>query len=147
MTQPDTDPDLDRLAQTLREMTLSFVRATRSPSMSRTAAATLGRLERHGAARVTDLARAEVATQPAMTGLVQRLEQSGLVARRPDPDDARASLIEITDTGRAALAARRAEQDAVIAGRLGALPPDQLDALRAVAPVLTTLTQEIHADR
>lgn len=138
--------DLGRLARVLRDMTLSFVRATRSPGLSRTAAGTLSRLERHGATRVTDLARAEVATQPAMTGLVQRLEQAGLVARRPDPEDARASLVDITDEGRAALADRRAEQDAAIVSRLAALPSDQLDALRAVVPVLVTLTQETHAD-
>ncbi|GER24322.1 hypothetical protein NCCP1664_28170 [Zafaria cholistanensis] len=34
---------------------------------------------------------------------VAELESSGMVVRRPDPDDARAQLLELTDAGRAAV--------------------------------------------
>ncbi|MCZ4096400.1 MULTISPECIES: MarR family winged helix-turn-helix transcriptional regulator [Streptomyces] len=34
-----------------------------------------------------------------VTRMVQRLEQSGLVTRRPDPDDGRAVLVEATEAG------------------------------------------------
>ncbi|MCM2419354.1 MarR family transcriptional regulator [Streptomyces sp. RKAG293] len=36
-----------------------------------------------------------------VTRMVQRLEQSGLVTRRPDPDDGRAVLVEATEDGHA----------------------------------------------
>ncbi|MEU3460194.1 MarR family transcriptional regulator [Streptomyces sp. NPDC006733] len=36
-----------------------------------------------------------------VTRMVQRLEQSGLVTRRPDPDDGRAVLVEATGAGHA----------------------------------------------
>lgn len=40
----------------------------------------------------------------AMTGLVDRMERSGLVERRPDPDDGRAQRVHLTDKGREARA-------------------------------------------
>lgn len=39
--------------------------------------------------------------QPAtITKMLQRMERSGLVARKPDPDDARSSLLYLTDKSR-----------------------------------------------
>lgn len=38
----------------------------------------------------------------SVTGLVKRLERDGLLERYPDPDDARARRVRITDGGRAA---------------------------------------------
>jgi len=38
----------------------------------------------------------------AMTGLVDRMERSGLVERRSDPDDGRAQRLHLTDAGREA---------------------------------------------
>ena len=74
-----TQPDLDELARGLREFAAGFVRSTRADSLSRTASSTLSWLVREGATRITTLADREAVTQPAMTGLVQRLELAGLV--------------------------------------------------------------------
>ena len=38
---------------------------------------------------------------PTMSKAIQRMERAGLVARREDPEDARVSLISLTDRGRA----------------------------------------------
>ncbi|HYF27797.1 MAG TPA: MarR family transcriptional regulator [Baekduia sp.] len=46
------------------------------------------------------LARAVLLSPAAMTNRVDRLEARGLVRRRPDPDDRRASLVELTAKGR-----------------------------------------------
>jgi DNA-binding MarR family transcriptional regulator len=48
------------------------------------------------------LARAFQVTKGAMTNTVQRLEAQGFVKIDADPKDARAKLVEITDTGRRA---------------------------------------------
>ncbi|KQY59461.1 hypothetical protein ASD11_07820 [Aeromicrobium sp. Root495] len=132
--------ETDRLARALRELAVSFVRAGSTAGLSRTAAATLGRLERDGDHRITDLATDEGITQPAMTGLVQRLEQAGHVTRRADPADGRASLISITPTGLDALRTRRAEQDAVVAARLEHLSPEQRARLSDALEAIETLT-------
>src|SRR5919197_3141058 len=71
--------------------------------LSRTATSVLALLRDTGARRVTDLAAAEAVAQPTMTTLVGRLERQGLVTRGPDPSDARAVLVALTDDGREAL--------------------------------------------
>ncbi len=48
-----------------------------------------------------------------MTGRLDRLEAAGLVVRRPDPDDRRGSLVELTAEGHAK--ADRAIEDLVAA--------------------------------
>jgi DNA-binding MarR family transcriptional regulator len=40
-------------------------------------------------------------SQPGLSRLVQRMEQAGLVERRPDPDDGRATTLVATRAGRA----------------------------------------------
>ena len=50
--------------------------------------------------RMGDLARRGRLSKQTMTELVRRLERSGLVERRADPDDGRASQIFLTDRSR-----------------------------------------------
>jgi DNA-binding MarR family transcriptional regulator len=57
-------------------------------------------LEREGPTRISALAAAAGLSQPAMTGLVGRLHQDGLVNRLNDPHDGRATLVGITPSGR-----------------------------------------------
>src|ERR1700683_3509149 len=76
--------------------------------LSLTAAATLATLERSGPSRLTSLAVKEGVTQPAMTQLIARLPESGLVSRAAAPADGRVVQVRVTDEGRAMLARRRA---------------------------------------
>jgi DNA-binding MarR family transcriptional regulator len=48
---------------------------------------------------VTSLAGLLGVDTPTVTRKVQQLERLGYVAREPDPDDGRASLIRLTDSG------------------------------------------------
>jgi DNA-binding MarR family transcriptional regulator len=133
-------PDLDHLAQSLREFAGGLLRTTRTDSLSRAAASTLSWLSREGAMRITTLAERESVTQPAMTGLVKRLEAAGLVTRKADARDGRVALIDITPLGRRTLERRRATQDAAIIDRLEGLSPDELAALEAALPALGNVT-------
>lgn len=47
------------------------------------------------------LLRATLVTSGTMTNRIDRLEQAGLVRRRPDPEDRRGVLVSLTDDGRA----------------------------------------------
>jgi DNA-binding MarR family transcriptional regulator len=69
----------------------------------------LDRAEPAGRLRLAELqARMRVRySQPGLSRLVQRMEADGTVARRPDPDDGRATVLELTAAGRRRL--RRAE--------------------------------------
>jgi DNA-binding MarR family transcriptional regulator len=135
-------PDLDHLAGGLREFALALLRSTRADSLSRTAASTLSWLSREGATRITTLADREAVTQPAMTGLVQRLEASGLVIRKSDVRDGRVALIDITPLGRETVERRRTAQDSIIIDRLAGLSPDELAALKAALPALYNITEQ-----
>src|SRR5260370_15862277 len=101
---------LERLIGLFRSLSLP-------DGLSLTAAATLATLERSGPRRLTSLAVQEGVTQPAMTQLIARLQDSGLVCRDADPADARVVQVRLTDQGREMLALRRA----VRADRLAAL--------------------------
>ena len=70
-------------------------------------ATVLGRLDRCGSASTSELAVAERMRPQSMAQTVAELETEGLVARRPDAEDRRRALVELTDAGRAALEADR----------------------------------------
>ncbi|MGY1831157.1 MarR family winged helix-turn-helix transcriptional regulator [Geodermatophilus sp. SYSU D01180] len=57
-----------------------------------------------GALRMSDLADAVMLSRSGLTRLVERLERTGLLTRRPAAHDARATLASITDAGLARLA-------------------------------------------
>jgi len=107
--------------------------------LSLTAAATLATLERSGPARLTWLATREGVTQPAMTQLVARLEDAGLVGRAADPADGRVVQVRITADGRAMLAGRRAVRAERLAGLLERLSPDEQEVLAAALPAMDAL--------
>jgi DNA-binding MarR family transcriptional regulator len=133
--------DLDRV--------VGLYRSLSQPSpMSLTAAATLATLERTGPSRLTALAVREGVSQPAMTQLITRLEDSGLVRRAADPTDGRVVLVAITDEGRATLASRRAMRAGKLAAILAQLPPDHRAALTAALPALAALAAlgNVHRD-
>jgi DNA-binding MarR family transcriptional regulator len=48
----------------------------------------------------TELAKHRMMTSGGMTAALDRLERKGLVARVPNPDDRRGSLVRLTDSGR-----------------------------------------------
>jgi DNA-binding MarR family transcriptional regulator len=49
--------------------------------------------------RLRDLRRQVLLTQPSVSRLVDRLVERGLVGKCPEPDDARGSLVRLTDEG------------------------------------------------
>jgi DNA-binding MarR family transcriptional regulator len=99
--------------------------------------AVLGRLDREGPASTSDLAAAERMRPQSMAQTVRDLESAGLVSRRPDPDDGRRALVELTLEGRERLLAARAHRE----GWLGELFEREFTAaeretLRAALPLL-----------
>jgi DNA-binding MarR family transcriptional regulator len=107
--------------------------------LSLTSAATLASLERLGPVRLTALAAREGVTQPAMTQLIARLEQQGLVERAADPDDGRVVHVQITGAGRDLLAGRRATRAERISSLLAMLSQADRDALIAALPAMNAL--------
>jgi DNA-binding MarR family transcriptional regulator len=67
----------------------------------------LSGVARTGPTSATRLASAIGLDRTATTRYATRLESAGLLRRTPDPDDARATHLELTGEGRAAVAAAR----------------------------------------
>ncbi len=65
-------------------------------------------LKRHGTLRLSDLSDHLHIAARSTTEVVDALESRDLVERRPDPDDRRATLVEVTDHGTSILDAIRA---------------------------------------
>jgi DNA-binding MarR family transcriptional regulator len=111
--------------------------------LSTSAGFAMNRVCREGPIRLTALAAKEGVTQPAMTGLVQRLERQGLLTRLADPADGRAALIGITSKGGALLDERRRLRQERLARLLATLTPEEESVLwlaaRVAAPVLQRL--------
>lgn len=61
--------------------------------------------------RMSEIAEKLVLSRGGTTKVIDRLEELGHVTRRPDPDDRRATLVEITDSGRRARADARTVVD------------------------------------
>jgi DNA-binding MarR family transcriptional regulator len=125
------------------ERLLSLLRwLTPRDGLSLTAAATLATLDRSGPCRLTLLAANEGVTQPAMTQLVARLEDAGLVTRTQDPNDRRVVAVGITAEGSARLAQRRAARAGQLTGMLARLSPQDQAALAAALPAMQALTSQ-----
>jgi DNA-binding MarR family transcriptional regulator len=82
-----------------------------------------------GPMRIGELAQSEQVEPPTMTRLVDGLERDGLVARGPDPQDARAVQVRVTETGTRTLDEGRAARITTLAGTLRSLSPTDLRAL------------------
>ena len=79
-----------------------------------------------------DLARIADLSSGAMTNRLDRLEEARLVRRRPDPDDRRGVLVELTDKGRRLwekAVGTQAEKEALLAAALTKRELEQLNGL------------------
>jgi DNA-binding MarR family transcriptional regulator len=129
------------------ERLIGLLRSLNPPSgLSLTAAAALATLERSGPCRLTWLAAWAGVTQPAMTQLVARLEEAGLVARAADPADGRVVQVRLTDEGRETVARRRAARAGRLADLLAELSPNERDALAAALPAMDALASAQQAE-
>jgi DNA-binding MarR family transcriptional regulator len=103
-------------------------------------ASVLGRLDRCGAKSVSDLALAERVRPQSMAQTVADLETDGFVTRRPDPDDRRRALVELTDEGLTRLQADRAARDGWLARAIAdKLSPADQDTLESAVELLRRL--------
>lgn len=111
--------EIPALATNLRETLIRVVRRMRAepgPPIARMAI--LNRLDRTTGAGISDLAAAERMRPQSMAQAVRELEDDGLVSRRPDPDDRRRVVIELTADGRETLRVTGERRDTWLAGVL-----------------------------
>ena len=109
---PVREPPTAVLAHELRETLGRVIRRLRAePGLSTSRMAVLGHLDRNGRSNISALAAREHMRPQSMAETVHDLETAGLVSRRPDPDDGRRAIIELTDTGLDELKTTRARRE------------------------------------
>jgi DNA-binding MarR family transcriptional regulator len=104
--------DAALLASELRVVLGQLMRRLRAEHrFSLTHGVVLGRLDREGSSSISDLAAAERVRPQSMAQTVSDLERDELITRRPDPDDGRRALLELTAEGRTTLEADRRQRE------------------------------------
>lgn len=96
--------------------------------------------------RIGDLAALGGVTQPGMSQLVSRLESAGLVERTRSDEDARVTLVEITDEGRNALDRVNRERNRVLGVHLERLSDEEVRRIRDGLSPLSSLAQDVVRD-
>ena len=131
------------LAHDLRETLGKLVRRVRlEPGPPTHILTVLGRLDREGPAGVSDLAAAQKMRPQSMAQTVREMESSGLVSRRPDPDDGRRAFVELTAEGRKRLKAARAAREDWLAQALEReLDASQRETVREALSLLARVAE------
>ncbi|MDT0305411.1 MarR family transcriptional regulator [Streptomyces sp. DSM 44917] len=136
-------PEDAAAVNTLRVAAQRLNRRMRHLSVDRTLTlselSALGTLDRCGAMTPGELARKEHVQPPSMTRIITLLQERGLVALRPHPDDRRQKLVAATDQAEAMLKASRGKRNAWLAELAEGLDEDEWATLRAAAPILHKL--------
>jgi DNA-binding MarR family transcriptional regulator len=145
---PTTPAPADTQADLAAHLRLSVTRLARrlrqqaDVDASPTQLAALATVEHRGPITLGDLAAAERVQPPTITAAVGRLEQQGLVVRRPDRADKRVVRVAVTAAGRRLLARNRSLKTAFLARRLDTLDPSERATLEDAAVLLDRLLDE-----
>jgi DNA-binding MarR family transcriptional regulator len=141
---------LDEIAEALPQRASAISRlflAHTTVELSRTEANVMRALSERPR-RITDLALAEGVTQPAMTLLVNRLEERGWVRRSEDPADRRAVLVCMSESGARVFEQLRTEYRALLHEEMALLDDDEVEVLARATEVLDGLVDRLsRADR
>jgi DNA-binding MarR family transcriptional regulator len=135
--------DVARLRIALGRISRFLDRQSRGDRLTRTQASVLASVVRLGPIRLSELADIEGVNPTMLSRIVAKLEDAGLLRRRPDPADGRAVLVEATDLGRTEQRRLRAERTELLTARLAALPSAQATELLAALPALESLADEL----
>jgi DNA-binding MarR family transcriptional regulator len=136
--------DLDRLATVIEDFNAVFIRLPSVHRLNFSALSVLHSLSRAGPMRLTDLLATEQIKQPALTSLVSKLEETGLVSRRPDPSDGRAALLSVTSAGEMVVRSRHADRVAMLARLTDRLEDRDWAVLADAQEVLSRLVSIAH---
>jgi DNA-binding MarR family transcriptional regulator len=135
------ESDDDRpLASRLRLAVVRLNRRLRaqrtSSSVTLTQYSALSSLKKCGAMTPGELAAKEVVQPPSMTRVIAALEEAGYVSRRPHPTDGRQSIVELTESGDALVAADISAREAWLDKRLAGLTKAERDTLAEAAEII-----------
>ena len=105
-------------------------------------ASVLSRLDREGPQTTSALAAAERVRPQSMAQTLADLEAEELISRRPDPEDRRQVLIELTARGNERVAESRGRREDWLAAAITAeLSPEEQRTLLSAVPLLQRVSR------
>jgi DNA-binding MarR family transcriptional regulator len=145
MTSIDVDLSTHDAAVRLRLVLARLTRALRqqgSTGLTLGQVSALATVEQWGPMRMSSLAHHESVGASVATRMVASLEELHLVQRAEDPDDRRASLVELSPAGRDLLDGLRFERTIGLSARLERLSAKERGRIEAVLPILEKLARD-----
>lgn len=121
----------DALAQLMMTVGRRFRARLDGDAVDPSQAALLYTLKTRGALRLADIADAMKLDASTVSRHVHQLGERGFVDRGPDPEDGRASIITLTEDGRAGLKASFEQRRAILAEAIADWSDDEREQLRA----------------
>lgn len=144
--------EIDDIATSLRSSASRLTRRLRAEAghaeFSTAEVDVIRALVERGSATTSELARLTGVRPQSMSATVAALEKAGVAARRPDPDDARASRVFLTAAGEEAiLAGRAAKQSWLTAAMTARLTADERETLAAASALIERMLQPDDTER
>lgn len=99
--------------------------------------------EKHGPARMSDLASFCGLNPTMLSRMVPKLEQAGFLRREADPKDGRVWRVEATKKARTLLEQVRTERNDALSTLLDELDDGEREAIAAATPVLEKLAERL----
>ncbi|MFJ9852222.1 MarR family winged helix-turn-helix transcriptional regulator [Streptomyces sp. NPDC101150] len=145
---PDQDAELaGRLRAVIQHLLPLLRRQSVHGDLTPSRLTALAVLSAHGPLRISDFAaRMNIALSTA-SRMVDLLDGCGWLARRPDPEDQRASLISLNDDGQRLLCAVRRETTGILAAEIAGLAADHRRLLCDALPALEELAERAQRPR
>lgn len=143
------DRDIERPDETAARLRLVMLRLSRalrrqgSKALSPSQVSALASVDEFGPLRISALAAIESVGAPVATRVVASLEELDLLRRTEDPEDKRASLVELSDHGKEVLAELWSERTIGLSARLERLTRAERVRLERALPALEKLAREI----
>jgi DNA-binding MarR family transcriptional regulator len=135
-----------RLRAVIGKLSRRLSASARGSGLTQTQLSALGVIARLGPIRVSDLAEIEHVNPTMLSRVLAHLDEAGLVRRRPDSDDRRVALVEVTALGRRTHDRLRAERGRALADGLAALSSQERALIEAALPALEALVGAVRRD-
>ena len=130
------------VANDLRIVLGQLIRRLRADDVLATShIAVLSGLDRVGPQTTSGLAAAQHMRPQSMAHTVGELEKEGLVKRRPDADDRRQVIVELSKRGRGLLYETRRRREDWLAQAIAGLTPAEQKVLKQAVALLERLTE------
>ncbi|MDQ1701680.1 MAG: hypothetical protein QOF57_932 [Frankiaceae bacterium] len=139
----DDRTDAVRLRSVIARADRLLARRGVGEGLTRTQLSILGAVTRGGPTSLGSLADREGVNPTMLSRIVGSLTTAGLLERRPNPDDGRQGLVEVTAAGKALHERLLRDRTALLSGYVDALPAADARTLHDALDILEGLVEHL----